>query len=91
MEIRHDPAHHQFSVEYPEGKAVLDYEQNDKTLNFYHTFVPPELRGKGIAEQITKAAFDYAEKNGFKVIPSCPYIARVVMKNDAWKKLVVFK
>lgn len=91
MDIKHDEGKHQFYAEVDGGQAVLDYEQNGKTLNFYHTFVPPELRGKGLAEQVTKAAFDYAEKNGFKVIPSCPYVARLVMRNEDWKRLVVFK
>lgn len=91
MDIKHDEAKHQFYAEVNGGRAVLDYQQDGKTLNFHHTFVPPELRGRGIAEQVTKAAFEYAAKNSFKVIPSCPYVARLVMKNEEWKKLVVFK
>ena len=91
MDIKHDEEKRQFYAETAGGKAILDYEREGNTLNFYHTFVPPELRGQGLAEQVTKAAFEYAQKNGLKVIPSCPYVARLVMKNDEWKRLVVFK
>lgn len=89
MNVLHDGTRQEFYVEYPEGKAFLHYERERDTLNFHHTFVPPELRGKGIAEEIVKAGFDFVEKNNLKVIPSCPYVARLVMKNPKWKQFVV--
>lgn len=88
MEVKHDPQAQEFYIETPEGKAFLHYEKEGGVLNFHHTFVPPELRGKGLAEQVVKASFDYAEKNHLKVKPTCPYVARLVMKNPDWKKLV---
>ena len=87
-EVKHDSQTQEFFIETPEGKAFLHYEQEGAALNFHHTFVPPELRGKGLGEQIVKAGFDYVERNKLKVIPSCPYVARLVMKNPDWKKLV---
>ncbi len=90
-DIQHDEKNQEFYIETPEGKALLSYEKKGvATLDFHHTFVPPELRGKGIAEKIVAEGFDYAAKNNLKVIPSCPYVARLVMKNPDWKKSVVF-
>ena len=89
MEVTHDASTQEFYVETPDGKALLHYEREGAVLNFHHTFVPPALRGKGIAEEIVRSGFEYAEKNHLKVIPSCPYVARLVMKNANWKKLVV--
>ena len=38
--------------------AVLDYvEQGDNVLAFTHTFVPPELRGRNVAAEVTKLPF----------------------------------
>ena len=88
-DVKHEPSAQEFYIEVPEGKALLHYEREGNTLNFHHTFVPPELRGKGLAEKVVVAGFEYAEKNQFKVIPSCPYVARLVMKNPEWKRLVV--
>ena len=87
-EVKHDMETQEFYVETPEGKALLHYEREGDTLNFHHTFVPPSLRGKGIAEKIVAEGFRYADENHFKVIPSCPYVARLVMKNEDWKRLV---
>lgn len=88
-DVKHNPSTQEFYVETPEGKALLHYEREGEKLNFHYTFVPPELRGKGLAEQIVAAGFQYADQNKLKVIPSCPYVARFVMKNSEWKRLVV--
>ena len=88
-DVKHDETGHEFYIETPEGKALLHYERENDTLNFHHTFVPPELRGKGMAEKIVAQGFEYAKTNRLKVIPSCPYVARLVMKNPDWKKLTV--
>ncbi len=87
-EVIHDGESQEFYIEAPEGKAFLHYERNGDVLDFHHTFVPPELRGKGLAEQVVIASLQYAEKNHLKVVPSCPYVARFVMKNEQWKKLI---
>jgi predicted GNAT family acetyltransferase len=88
-DVKHDENNHEFYIETPEGRALLHYEREGNILNFHHTFVPPDLRGKGMAERIVAAGFEYVENNNLKVIPSCPYVARFVMKNSEWKKLVV--
>ena len=88
-EVKHDSGTQEFYVETPEGKALLHYEREGDALNFHHTFVPPALRGKGIAEKVVTEGFKYADEHHLKVIPSCPYVARFVMKNSEWKHLVV--
>ncbi len=88
-EVKHDSTNREFYIETQEGKALLHYGREGNTLNFHHTFVPPELRGKGLAEKVVVAGFEYADQNKLKVIPSCPYVARFVMKNSEWKRLVV--
>ena len=86
--MKHDAQSQEFYIETPEGKAFLHYEREGSVLNFHHTFVPPALRGKGLAEEVVTAGFKYADQNQLKVIPSCPYVARFVMKNSEWKRLV---
>lgn len=90
-DVKHDVNAQEFYVETPEGKALLHYEREGDVLNFHHTFVPPSLRGRGLAEEIVSTGFKYADTNHLKVIPSCPYVARLVMKNSDWKRLIVTK
>ena len=86
--ITHDTAAQEFYIETPQGKATLHYEKKGGALDFHHTFVPPELRGQGLAEKIVAEGFEYAKKTNVKVIPSCPYVMRLVMKKPDWKALV---
>ena len=86
--VQHDQNAQEFYVDTPEGKALLHYEREGDILNFHHTFVPPALRGKGLAEQVVLAGFEYVKANRLKVIPSCPYVARWVMKNSEWKEWI---
>ncbi len=73
--ILHDTTVHKFYMEFPEGEAVLSYEiVDEKTLNFYSTYVPPALRGKNIAQLLVKAGFEYAKAHHYQVIPGCSYV-----------------
>ena len=56
--------------------SKLTYEPvRDNVLDLQHTFVPPELRGRGIAATLCTAAFEYAKSNDKKLVPSCTYIS----------------
>ena len=77
-QVEHEQSQSRFVYKASESQeaAFLKYEkQEDGTLDLRHTYTPPSLRGQGIAERLTKAAFDYAEQQGVKVIPTCPYIS----------------
>ena len=40
-----------------------------------HTEVPPKVtQGKGYANQLAKAALEYAKQNQLKVIPACKFV-----------------
>lgn len=76
IQIQHNPDKLCFSTEVDGYNAVLEYCVVDaQTLDFNHTFVPDELRGKGVAAALAKAALAYAKEQHCKVIPSCSYIA----------------
>jgi predicted GNAT family acetyltransferase len=80
MKIVHLEDKHRFLALIEGHECVLDYRvsSDPKVLEYYHTYVAPELRGRQIAEKITTVAMDYARANGFKVIPACPYVKRFV-------------
>lgn len=91
LQINHDKERHRFTAEV-EGKiSELKYttSPDGKTLNYQHTFVPPELRGRRIAEQIVKEAMEYAKNNNYKVIPSCPYVHAYVERHPEYREVVI--
>lgn len=60
--------------------------QDNGLINFYHTFVPPELRGRGIAMEIIKAGMDYAAETNLKVIPSCSAVQSFINRHPEYVK-----
>lgn len=87
-DVVHDAQRTRFTMETPHGQAVLDYgEVAAKTLNFYHTFVPPPDRGQGIASRVVEAAMSYARENGFTVVPGCSYVRDWLRRNPGFEDL----
>jgi len=82
LEIRHNRENHLFETDVDGHRAYLAYmDLGKQTLDFYRTFVPDELRGRGVAAVLTKAALDYAQQEGYSVIPSCSYVEAYLQKN----------
>ena len=52
-----------------------------------HTIVPPELRGQGIAGRLVDALVRDARREGFKIIPSCSYVAAQFDQHPEWEPL----
>ncbi|MCF7535043.1 GNAT family N-acetyltransferase [Pseudomonas petrae] len=83
LSIHHDETGHQFEVNIDGYRAYLTYmDLGKETLDIYRTFVPNELRGRGIAAALTEVALDYADRIGYTVIPSCSYVERYMERNQ---------
>ena len=80
IEVQHDAAGSRFVVKLEGYEACLMYRRSGKELDLYHTYVPEVFRGKGMAEKLCKAAFEYAKSNTLTVIPSCSYISGAYLK-----------
>ena len=53
-------------------ESYLEYELvNDSTVVFHHTFVPDELRGRGIAKEIIKEGLEWAISENLEIIATC--------------------
>jgi len=89
LEIQHNKDKKRFFTIVEEREAYLNYEfSGENTLNFNHTYVPFNLRGRSIAAQIVRYALEYARENNFKVIPSCSYVRVYIDKNKQFSDLV---
>jgi predicted GNAT family acetyltransferase len=66
-----------FQVEGAEN-AHLDYKLHTdgktNTVEFTHTFLPEHLRDTGLAEKMALEAIRFADKNDYKVKPTCPFV-----------------
>ena len=52
------------------------------------TFVPPEMRGRGIAQQLVEALVADARSEDFKIVPQCSYVAALFRRHPEWSDLL---
>lgn len=86
--VRHHADAHRFEAVVDGHLAVCEYEDVDDRRIFTHTLVPPELRGRGLAEQLVRAALADARARGRKIVPACSYVARLVERHQEYADLL---
>jgi len=80
--VEHDAVRHRFVARFPEGDAELVYAKiAARTLDITHTFVPPVLRGRGVADALVRAALAHARQRHLEIVPTCPYVERWFERN----------
>ncbi|EMO57441.1 hypothetical protein LEP1GSC161_1886 [Leptospira santarosai str. CBC1416] len=52
------------------------------------TYVPSELRGKGIAADLVRTALNKARSLNKKIIPSCSYVVTFLNRHPDYNDLV---
>ena len=78
-DIQNDIENNRFVARTASGEATLRYRRVDADrLDFMSTFVPEEARNAGLGERLVLHAVDWAEENGFRVIPTCPFVRHVL-------------
>lgn len=87
VRVEHNPAEHRFEATVDGRLCVAEYRENAGVLTFTHTYVPPELRGRGIAEKLVRAALEYARAEHFRVIPACSYVATFIRRHREYVQL----
>ena len=84
MEVIHESARQRFVVTTDGLESVLEYRWNGRAaVNFSHTFVPPQLRGRGIAERLARTGIAWARAQGLQMQASCWYVGRILERRRA--------
>lgn len=88
IDVRENVAENCFEAIVENRRCVVEYVMNEGRRIFTHTFVPPELRGQGIAERIVRFALDDARSKKLKVVPACSYVARFIERHSEYRDLL---
>jgi len=75
LNIRHQHDKHRFAVTVEGHDAFVSYLLSGNSLIIEHTFVPKPIKGRGIAAELVKAAYDYARENDLVCQATCSYAA----------------
>lgn len=70
--------------------AFIDYKFTQQTNRIYliHTEVPPSMRGKGMGEELVIAVLEDIKKNGWNLIPLCPFVVAYLKRHPEYHSII---
>ena len=81
-ELQHQAEAGRFCIDMNQQQAILAYRvftgPHGPAIDFYSTYVPDELRGKGLAEKLVRAGLAWAKAQGYELHASCWYAAKFI-------------
>ena len=85
-----ETTHGTYHAELPgAGRAAeLTWRASGNARIANHTFVPPEMRGRGIAQQLVEALVADARAQGFTIVPQCSYVDVLFRRHPEWADLL---
>lgn len=87
FEVKHDEEAGKYYAVVNGLESVCEYgPAGDRVLNFFHTYVPSELRGRGIADELVRHALDDALARGYKVVPSCWFVRVYIDRHAKYRE-----
>ena len=86
--VRHNPAASRYEAEVEGRRVTTEYTRQGDVLVFHHTFVPPGLRGRGIAQQLVRNALEDVRLQRLRIVPQCTYVAAFIRRNPEFQSLV---
>ncbi len=82
QDVQHQPEQQRFILPCDNSQAVLSYRLfsngGNPAIDFTSTYVPPEFRGKGLAERLVRTGLKWAESQGLELHASCWYVAKFI-------------
>lgn len=87
-EIINDKQGSRFVWDVNGQEVYVLYTEDKESLDLYSTYTPPQLRGQGLAAKVVLAAFEYANEQNLKVIPSCWYVRKFLERHIEFQNLV---
>lgn len=88
--IHHNKEQQQFEMDCNGEQAELNYRAvGENSLDFYRTYVPNACRGQGLGAKLVLAALEAARAEGKQVIPSCPFVPRVLAEHPEFNDVIV--
>jgi hypothetical protein len=89
-DIVHDEGGQRFTMERDGQVSYLLYRMlDDNTVELANTYTPPPVRGRGIAARIVRHALQWADEQGYRVVPTCWFVGEYLERDPQWKRLLV--
>ena len=86
--VRHNVGESRFEAVVEDTLSVADYQIREREMIMTHTYVPPAMRGRGIAEKLVRAALEHARAEKLRVVPACSYVDVYIQRHPEFQPLV---
>jgi predicted GNAT family acetyltransferase len=86
VQILNDETAKKFYAMVDGHEARVEYARTGDVYNLLHTFVPEELRGHGVAEQLVRGTLDQLKTQGAKFIPTCPFVQAFLKRHPEYRE-----
>ena len=86
LEVKNDEKERKFYATVDGREAVIEYAKTGDVYNLLHTFVPEELRGHHIGEELVHGALDQIRQQGARFLPSCPFVQTFVKQHPEYQE-----
>jgi uncharacterized protein len=87
MDVTRNDARHRYEATVDGHTGVLTYRETDGRVTLIHTEVPPELRGRGVADALARAALEDARQRRLLVRPLCPFVQTFMKRHPEYASL----
>ena len=78
-----------FEIEEDGQTAYLEFEiDTSGWMTLWHTEVPLALRGRGLATELARAAFEHARTNHLRVDVICPSALHFLSEHPEYRPLI---
>ena len=86
--VTHNEPRKRFETTVDGHVCMADYQMRGNVMWMTHTGVPPAVGGRGIAAELVRVALEWAERNNYKVEPSCSYVEVYMRRHPQTQKLL---
>ena len=78
-----------FEAHIGDQMAFVEYIPSQYRMIYTHTEVPVSLEGQGIGNRLAEHVMRYAQEQGLKVNPMCPFIKMYVSKHPEYHSITM--
>ena len=88
LPVTDNQAERRFELHADGEMSILTYRISGDRIRLIHTEVPRELRGRGYADMLARAALESAARNHLRVVPLCPFVRAFLERHPEYDALV---
>ena len=86
LEIQNDEKSRRFHANVDGHEVTIEYVKVGDAYNLLHTFVPEELRGRHVGEELVRGTLDQIKSQGATFLPTCPFVQAFVKRHPEYRE-----